>query len=484
MKKFVSPHQRAAVNNKLPHYRTSRHRSPSLKTEVEKSNKQVQSKAVANNVSKQKGNSRCALEFVDNRPEAKMLKSLQLVIDKGNRGHMKENLSQFQPLQLKVGFEYEMGDIQTRRWKFSCFGGSWRPHPKGYVLKKMNGYNLTADEAGPNTSQLEVIIKEIDETDQNEVTNLIQNVIPHVEQTIDNIAQAANQNNQPVWTGGNRIQGLGGTSWNRYLSLAPDGSVIMGQLQMTGGISMANLPDIVSGRRANIYIGQLQTQVDYQKDALLANYKVQAMGPIWNEAIRTVNNNGTTGLLNLGQREQLAAIVALMVKIPVTARSNVRKPYPKAAAGGLLARTDFSKIMMLLPNPVKRVLTPVLMETLVIDTINQLINATVNAGDYVFPVNTNFALAVPQMARLSIGQWVRKVVPKPGKIWGYWQGKDLLTKKKYPGTKAQKEWLESMGGFGSKTDRGNKPIFEFRTLGGVFANSLVQKIGWLLQYMP
>jgi hypothetical protein len=56
-----------------------------MKVAATKENKQNQSRAVANNVSQKKNNSRGALGFVDNRPETKALKSLQMMINNSPR---------------------------------------------------------------------------------------------------------------------------------------------------------------------------------------------------------------------------------------------------------------------------------------------------------------------------------------------------------------------------------------------------------------
>lgn len=56
-----------------------------MKPTVETSNKQNQSQAAANRVSKEKNNSRGDSDFVDNRPETKALKSLQMMINGSSR---------------------------------------------------------------------------------------------------------------------------------------------------------------------------------------------------------------------------------------------------------------------------------------------------------------------------------------------------------------------------------------------------------------
>ena len=63
-------------------------------------------------------------------------------------------------VQRRVGFEYEIGDINTQK---KAWYGTWKKHSKGDILEEFPGYDLTADEAD-GASDLEVIIHHIDET--------------------------------------------------------------------------------------------------------------------------------------------------------------------------------------------------------------------------------------------------------------------------------------------------------------------------------
>jgi hypothetical protein len=101
--------------------------------------------------------------------------------------------------------------------------------------------------------------------------------------------------------------------------------------------------------------------------------------------------------------------------------------------------------------------------------------------DDVFPAG--YRSAGQQLTGVSIGDWARGVVPAPGKMWGRWQGSDLVTKKNFPGTQAQKAELRAFGGFGDKTDPGNKLILEWRNLQVMYADQLELVMTGLADYL-
>lgn len=384
-----------------------------------------------------------------------------------------------QAIQRKVGFEYEMGDIQTRAW--SVWGRNWVRHKKGDVLVTRDGYNLTADLDPTGDSQLEVIIPEIDETDNNEVNNLIGNTVPAVEQDIAAIAQASyNQ-----WTGADQIPNLGGSSWVRFRSLSNVANQILGQLQMTGGIDMNRLARFVSGRRADDYALANQGAAGLDEFQAATDAYTRANAQFWNQAQAVVNADNRVNTLAVPDIEVIISLVTLLATIPINARTGGNVHYPKAASGILMARTDFSKILMLTPDTVKAALSATVLTDLVLATINATINPNVAviATDHIYPANVQFDPGVPQMAALTIGNWITNMMPTKGTFWGHWQGKDLLTRANFPGTKAQAANVESLGGLGSKVDPGDKPIFEFRRLGLVAADGLVTVIRHLVAYL-
>ena len=381
------------------------------------------------------------------------------------------------PIQRRVGFEFEIGDIATQHWGVLA---GWHDHAKGAVLSQLTGYKLTADE-GQGNSQLEVIIDPIDETNPADVVNLATVTGPAVVATIDSIALAAFN----AWTRADQIVGLNGSSWDRYRSGANGAAGIMGQLQMTGGIDMNKLHAHVTGAQATNYLATLNPMAN-QDDATVHNtLNAYTLGPIAGHATNTVNGIFALAGLTQPQRNQIAAVAALMATFPINMRTGGALPYPKAAAGPMLARTDFSRIMMALPDAAKNVLTPAIMRTIVLATINAvgLPGAPVAGADPVIPVGANLPPTVPALNQLSINAWVGDVVPTPGLFLGHWQGSDRLTRRNFPGTAQQGTWLESMGSYGSRVDPGNRPILEFRSLAGVFVNDLPGQLQRLADFL-
>jgi hypothetical protein len=378
-------------------------------------------------------------------------------------------------IQRRVGFEYEMVDIMTQH----LTGGAWVAHAKGAVLGQRPGYQLTADEGGAN-SQLEIIINPIDETNPAQVANLVGVTAPAVAAIINTISQQSFMN----WTTAAAIPGSGGNNQDRYRSVTNGAAHISGQLQMTGGIEMNKLYLHASGQQATNYLAGLAppgaNPADDEARNTLANYTT---GPLAVSALGFVNATPALGGLPLVGRRQLAAIVGMMATIPFNLRAGP-VPYVKAAAGPLLARTDFSRIMMGLSAAIKNALTPAIMETLVLNTLNAHLPIAAVAGDPVVPPGLGGPVgALGYGVELTLGAWSRRVVPTPGVIYGHNQGRDRMTRRRYPGTAAQQAGLESMGSYGNRRDPGHKPIIEFRTLGFVFVPDLQGQLQHMVNFL-
>ncbi|HEY1398193.1 hypothetical protein [Roseateles sp.] len=391
------------------------------------------------------------------------------------------------PIQRKVGFEYEMTDINTRRRNF--FGNGTHPHDKGYVLRQFPGFQLTADVDVNGASQLEVIIKEIDETDANEVLNLVTHTAPGAVGAINAIAAS---NAAAAWTRANQIAGVGGSGSDEYRFLGNGAANIVGQLQMTGGIDPAKLLDHLTGAQAQNYLATLApVGANADDDAArgtLGPYEPVAVGgglAVGPHAAVAVNGTGALNALTQAERDHLAGIVALMATIPVTARSAAGiLPYAKSAAGAHLARTDFSRMLKKLSNPTKAALTPADMRQIVLTTINAALPPPggVVIGDPVFPAGA-VAGGGANLDALTIQDWVNDALPTVGFFGGYNKGVDRLTKKHFPGGKAEKAQMESLGSYGKKLDPGDFPILEFRTLTGVVIGELTEQLRRLLAFI-
>lgn len=375
-----------------------------------------------------------------------------------------------------------MGQIETQRSGYF----SWYSHPKNHLIYRGTGYRIVTDENEQGGSHLELIFYEIDENKQTEVDRLLKVTVPDAKQKIRLILQKTSAG--PVRT--HKIFGAWGTPWDRVQS-GSQFDEIQGQLQMTVGINMSDLPGHVSGKRATNYIDQARgLEIDENEGAslqLFQGYSPDPRGSIWNDALTCVNADNKMNSLGNPQKKQLAAVLAALANVPLSARNDAL-PYPKAAAGKLLARSDFAAIVNALPNDVKSRLTRSRMRKLLLQTLN-MTDPTISAQDPVFPATTDFTyIKTPtDLSAVSIGDWAESVAPRH---WSWWNqgyvlgiGSDLLTKKNFPGTEEQKNSLESMGGFGAKLDPGGKPIWEFRGLGMTPLKNLEQDIERCLGYL-
>ncbi|HSG40037.1 MAG TPA: hypothetical protein VLE27_10400 [Thermoanaerobaculia bacterium] len=371
-------------------------------------------------------------------------------------------------MQKKVGFEFETGDIHTRMSSWTDW--QWRPHPKNSLLYSGDGFEIRTDEYRGH-SQLELILKEIDEKNPREVAKLLDQVIPKAISAVEAIASACK--GKKDWVGISDIpavRGWGGWAWNRTTQFRwkGGGNSISGQLQATAGIGLSRLANILTGDEARLLKKKYKDREDegeHYRDAyinlsmLLASYGAV---PLMQDALAVVSQK-LTGL-KASEEKELAAVVTMIATVPFTAyRRESPLPYPKAAASPFLARTDLATVVAQLPKSVRHVLTGKLLKKLVLLTINRGLEGFVTVGedDPVFPEDTFWEKdsKVPRLDALKIGKWVERLVPTSLK-----PAKDRLTKAHFPGDTQTRAWLESIGEFGSKTDPGNLPIFELRNL--------------------
>jgi hypothetical protein len=391
-----------------------------------------------------------------------------------------------QPLQRKVGFEFETSTILTQKYDSD---GIYAPLEKGEVIKSFNNndFEVTGDEFvdefGKENSDLEIRIKEIDENDPAELTKLVKTTVPAVEGVIDSIAAESCHTD---WQPAREIEGFEECADYLFHSKKPNNEDVIGILQMTGGIQVASLADFMSGRAQDFYKSQMKASNDKLLDHLLEDYKLK-LRKFWEIAKGLIKKR--LEFTNEEQLDTAASVVALLSEIPILARcysynkdEKDRVPYPKACPS-LMARTDFSKIILLLPQEVVTALSPHL-NTLVVDTVNEALKqlgvpdiANVGAEDPVLPANT-FVPEVPNLTALTIGNWVGRMIPIHGS-----QGTDLLTKRNFPGGPQEREWILSMGGYENKLDPGDKPIFEFRNIECIQASELTKTIHILTSYM-
>jgi hypothetical protein len=370
-----------------------------------------------------------------------------------------------QVLQKKVGFEFETGNIHTRMSTWTDW--TWRNHPKNSLLYSGDGFEIRTDEHKGH-SQLELILKEIDEKSPQAVRRLLDQVIPTAIKTVDAIASACKGTKSWVNIGDiPAVRGWGGKALNRTTQFRwTAGKAVSGQLQATAGINLSSLANILTGEQLGSYQNAYEKKEGrhFLEGAINLGQLLNKYGavPLMKDALEVVSQ-----LKNLEDFEvaELAAVVTMIATVPFTAYSKSDPiPYPKAAASPFLARTDLATVVAQLPPGVRAVLDGGLLKKLVLATINRGLEGSVTVGenDPVFPQDTLWDKDYPQVPRLDalkIGKWVERLVPAFNK-----PAKDRLTKAHFPGNDQTRAWLESMGEFGSKMDPGNLPIFELRNL--------------------
>jgi hypothetical protein len=351
----------------------------------------------------------------------------------------------------KVGFEYEIGTIETQKSTAWFSNNAWVAHGKGEVIKKNTGYSLTADINANGGSQVEFILHEIDEDD----ANAVQGILQAAREVVDDIKALTAPANQGQWVQGNNIPRINGSRWVRFCSNGRYNQ-IRGQLQMTAGVRVKSLPKVVSGTargKKPQNLGNQESFYDYSDSYSSTNFKGEPNQPVWHAAIEALKKQFPRSPRKWGL---LASVITLMAQIPLDLRGSLSQ-----SQALLLARTDYSKILLEVTKeyggeiPQKKFLAALM------ETINSLSAVRLASTDGVFPAGA--AAHGQDLSGLSIGDWVRSMMPASGML-GWWQGKDLLTKQHFPGTQAQKDELRSYGGLGSKTDPGNRIIMEWRNL--------------------
>jgi len=391
------------------------------------------------------------------------------------------------PIQRKVGFEFELGDIKTAHINDD---GKQVSHTKGAILSPEARYDLTAD-INEDGSQLEFVTDQFDETDYADLVALGA-VAECIEYDIKNIIKAGLESKQGGWVRLSALPDIANGKANDYLQpkinrkYAADNQHLPGQLQMTGGVNLHALAAIVSGtampKRDKEATGGTVFQDYALKYHLYSPSGVRGQ-PVFHAARGAVNGfvtelgtkrKGLTGKV----RGALAAVVTLMAEIPLNMYGQLQTLEGQAQ---FLARTDFSKILKMICDENGLHLDPDSFASALISTINQVSQQSLSLKDDVFP--KDYQSAGQQLGGVTIGDWARNVVPTPGKYWGRWQGTDLITKRNFPGTQAQKNELRAFGGFGNKTDPGDKVILEWRNFQMLNADQLAFVVTGLAEYL-
>ncbi len=372
----------------------------------------------------------------------------------------------------KVGFEYEIASIKTQKnTSYFLTSSSWVAHRKGEVLMQRTGYDITADKDQHGASQVEFILKEIDETNPAERRAIVR-AAREVQDDVKALTATANVGN---WVQANQIPRLNGSRWLRFQS---EGNYLktVGQLQMTGGVRIRKLTAILSGTALGEPDRRDRTRTfhAFAQQYSTHNQQDERRQVLFWAAVAAVRQE--FGSWHPRHQYQLASVITMIATIPLTTRDLMPREQ-----GLLQARTDYSKILLELRNDLGRDIPVQGFLNAVMRTINsQSRGARVSSADSVFPTPQ---VGGQDLRALTIGDWVRAMVPTPGRWWGQWQGRDLLTEQHFPGTPAEKEEVRSYGGFGSRTDPGDKLILEWRNLNFSHPDDLPMIVKGLVNYL-
>jgi hypothetical protein len=374
------------------------------------------------------------------------------------------------PIQPKVGFEYELVAIETQtNTSPTLRRRSWRPHKKGDVIVNKTGYQITAD-INETGSQIEFILKEIDETDWSQrraIIDAAKNIVKDL--------RALMSQEEGEWVRGDSIQGIGASMRHRFRRTGT-WARLTGQLQMTGGVHISKLASVMSGSA----LGQRDPSLPRTQETIhnyMGNYNERNNQPLWHAASNAIIRHfgGFFSGWYTSQRDILASVITMMAQIPLNARGAGME-----GQGLFLARTDYSKILLNAKEQIGKDIPRAAFLNALLDTMNAARprgTPAITADHQVFPAT--YRVAGVTLNRVTIRQWVNNALPN---TTGQ-QGNDLITKKHFPGSEAQKRELRPFGGFGSKTDPGNKLILEWRNLAFNHPDELPMLVEGLVNYI-
>ncbi|MFZ6653898.1 DUF4157 domain-containing protein [Undibacterium sp. TJN19] len=424
------------------------------------------------------------------------------------------------PVMRKIGFEYEVGSVNTEK-DTAFFSTEWEPHSKGEIIKTRTGYDITADinQYGEGTN-LEFITKPIDETSPAaaaELTMVANNIVADLTEIVQ--ASYGPHADQDNWVTLDHLNRVNGKKSQRMHSTTNAVNNSLAQLQMTGGVDIHNLPDLMSGRvlgqeplRAPMpHVGP-QVSTEVKRTSLSKYYATNPAGeakqPIYVQALSQINARFGDDW-DVPSKQIIAAACALMAQIPIEKRANAE--LFMAGSGLLLAKTDYGTILHMATEAVGKTIDSSKFTNALVATINAHVpgDKQVSSASDVFPDDYSMIQrgrenepdrGIVTFTGVKIGDWVTQAMPfklpdLPLFPFGgdammqgmptsetLRKGKDLLTAQNFPGTKAQKKEMRAFGTFGSKTDPGNKIILEWRSLGPCYPDSLLDAMLNALAY--
>lgn len=419
-------------------------------------------------------------------------------------------------IQREIGFEYEIGGIST----YSKDGqGEKRRLRKNQLIVAEKGYKVVADDpptgsSPDDLSDLEFIIEHVHEDDAGRGTMIrtAEAVVAELKRIVDPPVELPAK---------------------RWLGSKADRAVFLdfdeywrdsGVLQATVGLDMRALVALrrgdVSDRWSDEAAGLAPAEEGESSTAPWTEQggsqegerdsKAKAFQAKDAEASLAKQAGANPGLYkkcwkktrhqqDSGNREIEAAILSLIVEIPLSAYTQRAVPYPKALAGPLLARTDFASLVRLAsPKVIEDITGTDVIERVVFQILDDENSESrkihpetevrkVDRSSPVFPQDFKESVR-PQ---ITLGQWFDGFRETTVSICGVsWSDPvDRLTKQNYPRDwrfgknrkrdDAEAAALESLGARGRSTDapftagRSRRAIFEMRSLGSTPLDDLV-----------
>lgn len=378
-------------------------------------------------------------------------------------------------VQRKVGFEFEIGDIETTRQSFNFTDGLHHvPLNKADPLLRGQGFNVEADEA-TNGSDLEFV------TDAFPVT--VAGFLA-LTQALDHIAEIAGYIiNQPNVRVNSLFLPHGRSVLNRYARFS--GGDPRGTPQATIGLSLGALDALFN---------EMATQPGAMGPATPTQ---ELFGGGLDPGGAGASMGGTaaaTGIAQIGNARnaahaeavsvaralplgvatpELDALVTQLVLYLVTGFDGVQGYGKTIAAPMTMMRTAFDTVFQTLP-PVTRnhfENNPVAFVDLVCDAARVLRPAIADNGS-VFEggiyQNPMYGAGGAHPKPLATQQMLTPHLQRDQWLMGIVGGMDLLTSAYFPAGPAEKTEIESLGGYGTKTDQlpgGTRlPILELRGL--------------------
>ena len=386
-------------------------------------------------------------------------------------------------IQRDVGFEFEVDEVTTFRKKF--FGGTEPLKKKDVLLARPGLFKVEADVREDQTSDMEIVTEAFPESREggmrlaqamNEITALCSRLVA-LNQPAHRVISAA------------ELSAFGAPVGNRYLTAKGGGAFfqLTAKPQVTAGIRLNRLmrlltdierAPIAGGSAARLAIGGANPMAPLTAGSpTIAAGRVAAdaaIGAMAADFARVEPHSGAFG------SQALRALLALVATYLAEGQRGVGG-YAKTIANPLMARTDFATMYQQLPLAERRYFGRTRHRDtwldLALDAGARAAGvANLNADNAVFEgrlYNDVVMYGQPHapgcgshfntdvLPELKRRQWINGMA---------FDRKDYLTQKHYPGSKAKKAELESLGSYGNKMDVAagsaarDAPIFEFRGL--------------------